>query len=59
MKKIGNVLCFGILGFFAVLGFVSLKKYLKDKQYEEEYDDYHRHFTNIPKKNDTHGIEYL
>lgn len=59
MKKIGNVLFFGVLGFVSILGIVALKKYLDNKSYANDYDDYHRHFTDIPKDDDGHGIEYL
>ncbi|MDO4224520.1 MAG: hypothetical protein Q4C75_01335 [Bergeyella zoohelcum] len=58
MKKEISVLLATSLGFFATIGFLSLKKQQKERAYNEEYEDFHRNFSTNNSE-ESHGVEYL
>ena len=58
MKKEQGVLIAGIFGFAVVIGFIALKKFLNGSEYEDYYDDFHRHFIQDD-QDENHGIEFL
>lgn len=61
MKKETGILLASAVGFFTVMGIVSLKKILKfkSKKYEDYYSDFHRHFEKRYRPEEHHGVEFL
>ena len=60
MKKETGVLLAGAVGLLAAVGFFILKRMLSNRDYHDEYHDYHRHFCRKNHRNEEHhGVEYL
>ena len=63
MKKETFALLAGTLCVVTVFGILGFRKFLcmKQHEYEDEYSDYHRHFSKKAKKagDEDHGIEFM
>ncbi len=61
MKKETGILLAGTVGFLTVMGIIGLRKILKTKQkkYEDDYSDFHRHFERRYRPEEHHGVEFL
>lgn len=57
MKKENGLLLVGILGFLAVIGFLSLKKRLEEKDVDY-YSDMLQKKLEDDEEEDYHGVEY-
>jgi hypothetical protein len=61
MKKETGILIAGSLGLFIGLGFFGVRKFLlkKSKEYNDYYNDFHRHFENKHQAENPDGVEFL
>lgn len=61
MNKQQGILLASAFGLILGLGYFGLKKYLgrTDKDYDDYYSDFHRHFENRYRADASEGIEFL
>lgn len=61
MKRDTKVLLAGSIGVLIGLGLFGIKRFLSEsnKQYQDYYTDFHRHFDKNNKKEEHHGVEFL
>ncbi|TXF75953.1 hypothetical protein [Chryseobacterium sp.] len=61
MERDTKILLAGSIGVLIGLGLFGIKRFLseRNKQYQDYYADFHRHFDKTHKKDDHHGVEFL
>lgn len=61
MKTQLGILLAGSAGLLIGISIFGIRQFLKNKsrEYDDYYEDFHRHFVNISRDDDTEGVEFL
>jgi len=61
MSKETGILLAGGMGLLLGLGLFGIRKLMqyREREYDDYYNDYHRHFVSIPRNDAPEGIEFM